>query len=299
MLFELYRAMHINTPLIKSFAMSRGTADVWLKMDALQPSGSFKLRGMGHKARREADRGATRFISSSGGNAGLAVAYAGLELDIPVVVYVPASTGQDTIERLRLFGAEVIVSGRHWAEAHAAAMETVERNGGTYFHPFDDEDVWSGHATLVDEVAATGLVPDLVVCSVGGGGLLCGIMRGLERNTLNSAVLAVETEGADSLHQSRVAGAHVELPAITSRAKSLGAVRVCDRAYRYLALSSLGDCVVTDEDAELACERFLTEHRVKVELACGATLAAVYARAHRLVEEASTILVVVCGGVAD
>ncbi len=280
--------------------MSRSAgAEVWLKVDAVQPSGSFKLRGLGHKARMEAGRGASHFVSSSGGNAGLAVAYAGLELKIPVTVHVPESTGGDTVDRLRLFGAEVIVSGRHWAEAHAAAMETVERTGGAYFHPFDDEEVWSGHATLVDEVSAAGLSPDVVVCAVGGGGLLCGIMEGLERNGLTSSVLAVETQGADSLHQCVLAGEHVALECITSKAKSLGAVKICERAYGYSQNPVLASCVVSDQQAERACERFLHEHRLKVELACGAALAAVYERAHPLLEPGSRILVEVCGGVAD
>ena len=84
------RALHVETPLIESRALSAHAGrPVWLKLDALQPPGSFKIRGIGHACGEYARRGAGRFISSSGGNAGIAVAYAGRQLAIPVVVVVP------------------------------------------------------------------------------------------------------------------------------------------------------------------------------------------------------------------
>jgi L-serine/L-threonine ammonia-lyase len=291
--------MHIKTPLMKSYPMSRALdLDVWLKMDALQPSGSFKLRGMGYKAARVVEQGARKFISSSGGNAGLAVAYAGLQLGIPVTVYVPNSTAADTIDQLELYEAEVVVTGKHWAEAHAEALKALRDADSAYFHPFDDEDVWAGHASMIDEVAEEDVSPDLVVCSVGGGGLLCGIMSGLERNGIGGAqVLGVETRGADAFYQSKLAGRHLALPGITSRASSLGALKVCDQAYAHLSNPEVDVCTVSDAQAQAACDRFLKEHRVKVELACGAALAAVYQNDHSFLSAANNVLVVVCGGV--
>lgn len=293
--------MHIRTPLLKSFPLSKKLgAPVWLKMEALQPSGSFKLRGMGRKAEAEARRGARRFISSSGGNAGLAVAYAGQELGIPVRVYVPNTTSADMVRRLEMFAAKVIVGGAHWAEAHAEAVKELSDPTVAYFHPFDDDLVWDGHASLVDELARDDVSPDLMVCSVGGGGLLCGIMTGIARNGMGGTkVLAVETDGADSLDQSRRQGSHITLDRITSRAKSLGATRICDQAFAYLANPDLVNCVVTDEAAEEACDRFLHDHRVKVELACGAALCPLYQAEEGVLREARELVVVVCGGVGD
>lgn len=291
--------MHIKTPLLKSFPMSRALGhENWLKMEALQPPGSFKIRGMGYKAVKAAREGARRFVSSSGGNAGLAVAYAGKQLGIPVTVYVPQNTGAETVAKLELYDAEVVITGAHWAQAHAEALKVLGHAGSVYFHPFDDEDVWAGHASMIDEVAEDGLTPDLVVCSVGGGGLMCGVMSGLERNGLGrTRLLAVETRGADSLYQSKLAGRNLALPGITSIASSLGALKVCDRAYEYLSEPGVDACVVTDGEARDACDRFLHEHRVKVELACGAALAAVYQNHHLFLSEADCVLVIVCGGV--
>ena len=294
------KTLYVNTPLLKCYPMSKRLGrDVWLKMEAMQPSGSFKMRGMGYKAVREAERGARKFVSSSGGNAGLAVAYAGLQLGIPVTVYVPESTGSHAIDNLALFGASVVVTGQHWAQAHEEAQKELEAEGTVYFHPFDDEEIWAGHATMIDEVAKEGFVPDTVICSVGGGGLMCGVVSGLQRNELNSTrVLAVETEGADCLHQSKLAGHSVRLDAITSKAKSLGAVQVCDRAWEYLSSPVVDVCTVTDDEAQASCDRFLEEHRVRVELACGAALAAVDQDAHPFVTDAGSILIIVCGGVS-
>ena len=110
----------IHTPLIESLPLSNicGTR-VFAKMDALQPSGSFKMRGIGYAAQHYAAKGSKRFISSSGGNAGLAVAYAGRALDLPVLVVVPETTPKRAIDLLEQETADVIVHGTSWVEANA------------------------------------------------------------------------------------------------------------------------------------------------------------------------------------
>ncbi len=104
--------LHIETNLVESRPLSASAScAIWLKLDALQPSGSFKLRGIGHACERYRDQGARRFVSSSGGNAGLAVAYAGRRLGVPVTVVVPETTSEMAQDLLRLENAEVIVHG--------------------------------------------------------------------------------------------------------------------------------------------------------------------------------------------
>lgn len=175
---------------------------IWLKMEALQPPGSFKIRGIGLACEEYVRRGARRLISSSGGNAGIAVAYAGRCLSIPVTVVVPETTSERAKELIRQEGAELIVHGPSWQEANAQAQSMIGATDA-FVHPFDDPLLWKGHATLVDEVARSGSKPDAVVLSVGGGGLMCGIVEGLRRNDwADVPVVAVETEGADSLAQS-------------------------------------------------------------------------------------------------
>lgn len=288
--------LHIETPLIESRPLSAiAGRSVWLKLDALQPSGSFKMRGVGHACETYRAQGARRFVSSSGGNAGLAAAYAGRRLGVTVTVIVPETTSERARELLCLEDAEVIVHGASWQEANALAQSMIGTTDA-FIHPFDDPLVWQGHATLVDEVFRSGLKPDAIVLSVGGGGLLSGVAEGLHRNGWSDIpVFAVETEGAASFHAAMNAGHPVELERITSVATSLGAKRVCEKAMQWAVQHPIHSVVVSDRSALSACERFLADHRVLVEPACGASLALAYEAAPELAEF-STVLVVVCGG---
>ncbi|WP_019936517.1 pyridoxal-phosphate dependent enzyme [Bordetella sp. FB-8] len=289
--------IHIETPVLESRALSLSTGKrVRLKMEALQPSGSFKTRGIGHACETYKARGARRFISSSGGNAGYAVAYAGRMLDTPVIVVVPATTSERAKHLIRSEGAEVLVHGASWMEANAHALELMTP-ADAFIHPFDDPLLWQGHASMIDELARQGERPDLVICSVGGGGLLCGVIQGLQRNGWRSVpVIAAETAGADSYSQAVQAGAPVLLPGISSIATSLGARQVCDRAYALTNEHTIESIVVSDAAAVAACEQVLLEHRILVEPACGASVAALHGRS-ALLKEARSVAVILCGGV--
>lgn len=183
-----------------------------------------------------------------------------------------------------------------WHEANALAV-SMARERDAFLHPFDDPLLWEGHATLVDEVACGGLKPDAIVLSVGGGGLLCGVVEGLRRNDWsNVPVIAVETSGADSYAQAVQAKRRVVLPAISSIASSLGARQVCQRAFDLAMCHPIRNVVVSDAEAIAACMRFVDDHRLVVEPACGASLAVTYGSSAAL-RDYETVLVVVCGGV--
>lgn len=288
--------LHIETPLIESRALSAITGrSVWLKLEALQPSGSFKIRGIGHACEAYRAQGAQRFVSSSAGNAGLAVAYAGRQLAVPVTVVVPETTTEKAKELLQLEQAQIIVHGASWQEANDFALSLVG-SSDAFLHPFDDPLLWEGHATLVDEVFHAGLKPDAVVLSVGGGGLLAGVLEGLHRHGWDDIpVFAVETTGAASFHAAINAGHTVELEQITSIATTLGAKRVCEKAFLWSKHHPIHSVLVSDQSALSACERFLADQRILVEPACGASLAIAYDNAPEL-KRFSNILVVVCGG---
>lgn len=289
--------LHIESPLLQSRSLSiLSGKSVWLKFDALQPSGSFKLRGIGAVCEEYARQGKTRFISSSGGNAGIAVAYAGRQLSIPVTVVVPETTTLRAKSLIEQEGASVIVHGASWMEANALAQSMLDASSA-FVHPFDNPTIWAGHATMIDEVARANVSFDSVIVSVGGGGLLSGVIEGLRRNGLGHVpVVAMETEGADSLARSVEAGAQIELDAITSVATSLGAKKVCANAFEATRSHDVRCHVVTDLEALDACENFLLDHRVLVEPACGATLAAIYSRNQSIIAEFKAPLAIVCGG---
>ncbi|PKB21041.1 pyridoxal-phosphate dependent enzyme [Janthinobacterium sp. 64] len=290
-------ALHIETPLLNSRALSLlSERAIWLKLEALQPPGSFKIRGIGLACEEYARRGASRFISSSGGNAGIAVAYAGRQLGIPVIVVVPETTSARARALIAQEGAEVIVHGAAWQEANALAQSMLTPQDA-FLHPFDDPLLWQGHAGMIDEVARAGLKPDAVVLSVGGGGLLAGVAEGLLRNGWDDvAIVAVETEGAASLAAAVAARDHVALPSVASIATSLAARQVCAQAYAISQTRLLHSVVVSDKAAVAACQRFIDDQRLVVEPACGAALAAVYGKVPELAPYRN-VLVIVCGGV--
>ena len=271
-------------------------ARIWLKMDTLQPSGSFKIRGIGHAMMHYVNEGATEFVAASGGNAGLATAYAGRRLNKPVTVVVPTTTKPIAKELIEREGAKVVVSGDNFLASHDFAIKLCD-NKKRYIHPFDDLLIWHGHASLVDEILMDGIIPDLIIVSVGGGGLLLGIDQGLKRHNLNkTSILAVETEGADSFNRSILANELIELSNITSIATSLGAKKVSKALYELKDNENLISHVVSDKSAVNAVDRFLNDHRQLVEPACGASLAPVYEKLEDL-DQFKEIVVVVCGGV--
>lgn len=268
----------------------------------------------------------THFFSSSGGNAGLACITAANTLHQPATIVVPLSTLPHMITKLRDLGADVVQVGENWAAAdkhlrEVAIPEFEKAHPGAravYVPPFDHRDVWDGVETMVAELRAQmeagfgkGKGIDGIVCNVGGGGLLCGIMQGVQRLKDSACgspkVIAVETPGGDSLYASIEAGQIVTLPAITTIATSLGATRVAEEAFAWTkrAGADLISAIVTDKEAVMAMSRFLDDARLLVESACGATIATVYNGNLRrylganLTDEewaAKNVVVVVCGG---
>lgn len=290
-------SLHLETPLIASRPLSLASGqDVWLKLDALQPSGSFKLRGIGLACETFAAQGKRRFVSSSGGNAGIAVAYAGRCLGLPVTIVVPETTTERAKDLIRRENADVIVHGKAWHEANALAMSLLGADDA-FIHPFDEPLLWQGHSTLIDEVAATGFRPDAVVVAVGGGGLFSGVCQGMARHGWEQVpVFAVETAGAASLAASMAEKQLLALDSVNTFATSLAAKQVCQQAFELSQTRPVVSHVLSDGEALDACERFLSDHRILVEPACGAALALAYAPTAAL-QRHEKVLVVVCGGV--
>ncbi len=288
--------LHIRTPLIKSPMLSEKTGkSVLLKLEGLQPSGSFKTRGIGALCEELKKSGVAQFVSSSGGNAGIAVAHAGKELGVPVVVVVPETTTARAKGIIASYGAEVLVQGVSWKEAHEYA-ESLARKSGAIVHPFDHPLLWRGNATLIDEIVSDGIRPDAVVVSVGGGGLYSGVVEGLRRNGLDDVpVIAVETEGMASFNAAIRQGTLVELEVVSGVATSLGAKKVAEQAFALQKIHPTHSVVVSDSQAVSACAQFLDDHRLLVEPACGAALAVLYENVPALTSY-KTIVCIICGG---
>jgi L-serine/L-threonine ammonia-lyase len=215
---------------------------------------------------------------------------------VRTTILVPETTHESVRAAIRAIGATVIVEGRVWDESHQAALRLCDQPGTVYVPPFDHPDVWEGNATLITE-AVRQTEFDVVICSVGGGGLLSGVVQGLQDNGLaHIPVIACETEGAASLHAAIAAGELVSLPAITSIATTLGARRVAQHAFDLTRQHTIHSVTVSDAQAVRACLQFADDMRVLVEPACGAALAVAYENLPVL-QAFQRPLIVVCGGI--
>jgi len=241
----------------------------------------------------------------------MAAAETARRLGCPCTVVVPLTTDDVTITKLETLGAVVQQHGISWSFSDSYLRTEVLPSdpSGIYVPPFDHPDVWDGNATIVDELSAQLDSYDAVCCNVGGGGLFCGIMEGLLRQPAFTEklpkVLAVETVGADSLHQSVLAGKQITLEKISSIATSLGSTYVVQEAIDYCKLGGVKSIVVSDADAAMAAVRFADDERMIIEVACGATIAPLYNGHLRreLAPEMSDeewarmrVVLVVCGG---
>lgn len=331
------RPLHVVSALIRSSSLSTRTGhNVFLKLDCDQPSGSFKIRGIGAICQMAiAQHGAenTHLVSSSGGNAGLAVAHAAKSAGVGCTIFVPLSTEADVVEKLRLQGAEVVVGGDAWDQADAAARVEVEsRKASVYVHPFEGDQLIAGHSGMVDEVFDQLQNVDVLISSVGGGGLLRGIMHGVKRRGKESetTLVAVQNFGVDSFNRSldrylsqkdqELPNDVVTLSAIESKCTSMGTTK-CSLTTLHDAINftrtngEITTLTVTDRLSESACWQFARHECAdgktrKVELSCASALAPVYhpwildrlieasGRLKQKVEQGTklNVLVEVCGG---
>jgi L-serine/L-threonine ammonia-lyase len=216
-------------------------------------------------------------------------------LGIGTTVVVPKTTSPAVIERIRAQCAAVIQHGADYVDARNYALAMAQAESSTYVPPFDHPDLWEGHASLIDE-SRYQCTFDAVICSVGGGGLLSGVIEGLKRNGIQVPVIAVETTGASSLAASIASGRVVELDSVDSVATSLAARAVCEEALARSLTYDVRSTVVTDEQAIRASLAFAETHRALVEPACGAALHVALSDHPALVRFRAP-LVVVCGGV--
>eukprot|EP00762_Andalucia_godoyi_P002415 ANDGO_02806.mRNA.1 L-serine dehydratase len=301
--------MHLHTPLVESSTLSESTGcRVFLKLDALQPTGSFKIRGLGRLCAEAKASGADMLVSSSGGNAGIAAAYAGKQLHMKTIVVVPKTTLPISIDKLRRLGAIVTVHGENWNEADELARKLVAENGATaaYCPPFDHPLIWTGNSSIVDELVQDWRTaqsdfdkPGAILLCVGGGGLYCGVVDGLERHRWGDVpIFVAETEGAASFYECWKCKEHVTIPSINTIATTLGARRIAPKAYYDMMRRPQDQAfIVSDANAVDACRQFLDSHRLLVEPSCGSTLALMYHRAEELkLSQFPNVVVIVCGG---
>jgi len=208
------------------------------------------------------------------------------------------------VGKIRATGAEVVVGGANWNEADGFCRQALQRDPtAAYVPPFDDPLIWDGNSSIIHEMLESDAesLPDAYIVSVGGGGLLSGILQGIlqTKQSQSARVYALETQGAASFAAAKEAGKVVRISKIDTIATSLGALAVTPSTL--IEGVRCDSIVVSDKAAVTACVSFANENRLLVEPACGAALSMVYDEAllRRLFEDGvRKACIVVCGGSA-
>jgi threonine dehydratase len=262
-----------RTPVLTARVDDR---EVSLKLEHLQAAGVFKIRGALNAllARPRGGRPDAPVVTASGGNHGLGVATAARWLGVPATVYVPATVPDIKAARITGAGAEVVKTGRVYADAERAARGYAADHDLYYVHAYDDPAVVAGQGTLAAEIVADLPDCDVVAVPVGGGGLLAGVSGGLAAIGRPTLVVGVEPEGCPTLHAAVEAGEPVDVGADSVAASALGAARIGDLAFRAYQANQVGLALVSDKEIIAARDRLWEEFRLAVEPAAATVFAA-------------------------
>jgi threonine dehydratase len=256
--------------------------DVTLKLEQLQCAGSFKARGaFANLLLRDVPPAGV--VAASGGNHGVAVAYAAHRLGVPAKIFVPTVSAPAKVERIRQLGAELVVTGERYADALAAAQAWVETSGAMSVHAFDQPHTLLGQGTLALELAgqageldAGGL--DTVLVPVGGGGLIGGIASWFAGSV---RVIGVEPDGAPTLTRARAEGRPADAPAEGVAADALAPRRVGELVFP-ITQAYVEDVVLVGDTAILAAQRALWQAaRIAAEPAASVGIAALLTGAYK------------------
>jgi threonine dehydratase len=252
------------------------TGPVTLKLEQLQCAGSFKARGaFTNLLLRDVPRAGV--AAASGGNHGVAVAYAAHRLGIPARIFVPTVSAPAKVERIRQL-ADLVIAGDRYADALAAAEKWTASSGAMSVHAFDQRETILGQATLALELEEQAGPLDTVLVPVGGGGLIAGIAAYFAGTV---RVIGVEPDGAPTLARARAAGLPVDAPAGSIAVDALAPRRVGDLVFP-ITQDYVADVVLVDDDAIRSAQRTLWQSaRIAAEPAAAVGAAALLTGAYK------------------
>jgi threonine dehydratase len=274
-----------------------------LKLELLQHTGTFKARGAFNRLLAARERGEldpeVGIVVASGGNAGLANAYAAAAVGVPATVFVPATVPPAKLRRLQEYGALVEVRGQEYAEAAEGAREHGERTGAVLCHAYDQPEICAGAGTLglelLEQLDLLGREVDTVLVAVGGGGLMAGVATAVAGR---AAVVGVEPTTAPTLDRALAAGEPVDVSVSGVAADSLGARRLGEIAWGAAIRHGVAG-VLVDDDAILAARRATWDrYRLVLEAGAAVPVAALLSGAYRPAA-GERVAVVLCGANTD
>ena len=275
---------------IRHTPVLRASGSTWFKLEYTQHTGTFKTRGMFNQILSAPSIPAAGVVAASGGNAGLAAAYAARELGVPAEIYVPVTAPPVKVAKLGKLGARVVQTGNEYAEAAAASALRVRETGALFCHAYDDPAMVAGNGTLGLELHEQ--IPfDTVLVAVGGGGLIAGMIASLRAH---ARIVSVEPSTSAALYEALRSGGPVDVPVSGVAADSLGARRAGSIAFE-LASDAGIPAVLVDDDAIVDARRRLWEdYRLAVEHGTAAAYAALTSGAYRPAP-GERVVVLLCG----
>jgi threonine dehydratase len=283
---------------VRTTPVMEAEAGLWLKLEQTQHTGSFKPRGAFNRLLSAVESGAlpqSGVIAASGGNAGLAMAYAAATLRVPAEVYVPTTAPEVKVRKLTALGADVRQVGEIYRDAYDAARKRAAETGALLCHAYDQPEICAGQGTLGLELLGQTRGVDTILIAVGGGGLMAGVATAVEGR---ARVVAVEPERIPTLHTALRAGAPVDVEVSGIAADSLGASRIGDIAFDVAVRARVESVLVGDEDIARARRDLWDRRRLVVEHGTAAALAALATGAYRPAP-GERVAVVLCGANTD
>ncbi|MEV6413933.1 threonine/serine dehydratase [Kribbella sp. NPDC051718] len=268
------------------------------KLELLQHVGSFKPRGAFNRLLVAKEQGALTgqgIVTASGGNAGLAGAYAARELGVPARIFVPTTAPAAKVARLRTLDADVVQVGNEYAEAYEAAVAEADKSGALLLHAYDQPEVVAGQGTIGLELLEDLGDFDTVLVAVGGGGLIGGIATALGDR---AQVIGIEPELAPTLAKTLDAGELIDVAVSGVAADSLGARRFGALAFEAVQANKVQSVLVTEESIVAARNELWREYQLAVEHGAAVTYAALQTGAYRPAAD-ERVVAVICGANTD
>lgn len=286
-----------ETPILRADA-GEIPGTVFFKLEFLQHTGTFKARGAFNRvlaAQEREELTDAGIVVASGGNAGLANAYAAAAVGVPATVFVPETAPAVKVKKLKAAGATVILHGAEYAQAYEAAILHAAASKAVYCHAYDQVEITAGAGTigleLLDQIDSL----DTILVAVGGGGLLAGVAAAVEGRV---SVVAVEPATAPSLHAALAAGGPVDVEVSGIAADSLGARQIGRIGYEVAVRTGVRSILVSDAEIVAARSLLWEQYRIVVEHGAAAAYAALTSGVY-VPADGERVAVILCGANTD
>ena len=292
--YQAIRPFIRRTPVLEVPARELGLGDftIVFKLEMLQHAGSFKARAaFANLLLRDIPQAGV--VAASGGNHGVAVAYAAMRRNVPARIFIPTVTSPAKVERIRKYGAELVIGGKLYGEAHAASQEWVRQSGAMPIHPFDQPETLLGTGTIGLELSEQSPEFDTLLVAVGGGGLIGGIASWFGGSV---KIIGVEPENAPTLTTALAAGKPVDAPALPSgiASDSLAPYRVGELMFPIAQKFVSEVLLVSDDVIRKAQETLWSQLQIVAEPGGATAFAALHSKQY-VPQRDERVAVLVCG----